>query len=73
MAQVTAEQLLNRVTAQAGRIVQLELMNEALTVENVALEAKVAAAAAAGEAKEIKDVAAEISANGKDPGKTVKP
>ena len=65
MAQVTAEQLLNKVQAQAGRIAQLELMVDALTAENAQLQAALAAAAANNEMAEVKAVAGEISKNGK--------
>jgi hypothetical protein len=65
VAQITAEQLLNKVQAQAGRIVQLELMLDAMTVENAELNRRVDELLTEATEAEIKDVAAEITAEGK--------
>lgn len=60
MAQVTAEQLFARVRAQATRIAELELINEALTVENAELVNRLAATKAIEEQAEARNVAAAI-------------
>jgi hypothetical protein len=65
MAQVTAEQLFAKIKHQAGRIAELELINEAQAIEIGALKAREVKDEA--EAREVKDVATDIARKGKSP------
>lgn len=65
MAEIDANQLLRKVHAQAGRIADLELSNEAYALENAKLQTELATLRSDAEAKVVARDIQEAGAKGR--------